>query len=130
MAATVGERVARQSLPADVRFKPTPGSRWAAEGADLSCESASRVKQVKSPAAGQARLPDPPQEGDDSYGERCELGMANASSSAIDRVGGSRVLFQNGTESWIAQQIMLDRDEYAFCGTSARWTTTAGSCSS
>ena len=43
--------------------------------------------------------------------------MANASSSAIDRVGGSRVLFQNGTESWIAQQIMLDRDEYAFCGT-------------
>ena len=57
------------------------------------------------------------QEGDDSYGERCEMGMANTSSSNIDRVGGSRVLFQNGTESWIAQQIMLDPNVYAFCGT-------------
>ena len=73
---------------------------------------------MKSPAAqgGRAyrlRL----QEGDDSFGERCELGMANTGSSDIDRVGGSRVLFQNGTESWISQQIMLDPDVYAFCGT-------------
>ena len=35
--------------------------------------------------------------------------MANTKPAAIDRVGGSRVLFHNGTESWIAQQIMLDR---------------------
>ena len=56
---------------------------------------------------------------DDYYGERCELGMANASSSSIDRVGGSRVLFQNGTESWIAQQIMLDREGAAWLGTLA-----------
>jgi Polysaccharide lyase len=117
-AATAGKRVARQSLPADVRFQADatrPG--WSSEWADASCESDSRVKQVQSPAAdgGRAyriRL----EEGDDSYGERCELEMANTSARNIDRVGGSRVLFQNGTESWIAQQIMLDRDEYAFCG--------------
>ena len=118
LAATVGERVARQSLPADVRFQADAKKSVSAEWADLSCASASRVKQVKSPAAkGRRAYRIRLQEGDDSYGERCELGMANTSSSAIDRVGGSRVLFQNGTESWIAQQIMLDRDEYAFCGT-------------
>lgn len=119
LAATVGERVARQSLPADVRFQAdAKKSGWAAEWADVSCESASRVKQVKSPAAqGKRAYRIRLKEGDDSYGERCELEMANTSSRNIDRVGGSRVLFQNGTESWIAQQIMLDRDDYAFCGT-------------
>jgi hypothetical protein len=118
-AVAAAKRVALVSAPGDVTFHADarkPGG-WAAEWADLSCESASRVAQVKSPAAdgGRAyrlRL----QEGDDSYGERCELGMANTGSEDIDRVGGSRVLFQNGTESWIGQQIMLDPDVFAFCG--------------
>ena len=57
------------------------------------------------------------QEGDERYGERCELAMANTKPADIDRVGGSRVLFHNGTESWIAQQIMLDPKTFAFCGT-------------
>jgi hypothetical protein len=56
-------------------------------------------------------------EGDERYGERCELAMANTKPAAIDRVGGPRVLFQNGTETWIAQQIMLDPKTFAFCGT-------------
>jgi hypothetical protein len=114
------KRAALNSSPGGVRFRAdaTKPGGWAAEWADLSCASANRVAQVKSPAADgrrayRLRL----QEGDDSYGERCELGMANTGSADIDRVGGSRVLFQNGTESWIAQQIMLDPKVYAFCGT-------------
>jgi polysaccharide lyase-like protein len=118
-AVEAGKRVALNSAPGDVRFRADarkPGG-WSAEWADLSCASDSRVAQVKNPAAhGRRAYRIRVQEGDDSYGERCELGMANTGSSDIDRVGGSRVLFQNGTESWIAQQIMLDPNVYAFCG--------------
>ena len=92
-----------------VRFRADASKAWPAEWADVSCASDTRVGRVKNPVARgrwshRVRL----QEGDESYGERCELGMANTDSSNIDRVGGSRVLFQNGTESWIGQQIMLD----------------------
>ena len=91
---------------------------WSAEWADVSCASDSRVKTVKNPVAqGRRAYRVLVKEGDDSYGERFELEMANASSKNIDRVGGSRVLFQNGSESWIAQQIMLDPKVYSFCGT-------------
>jgi len=111
---------AAPALGADVRFKAdasTPGG-WAREWAGVSCESDSRVTRVRRPAAqGRRAYRVQVREGDDSYGERCELEMANTSSRNIDRVGGSRVLFHNGTESWIAQQIMLDARTYAFCGT-------------
>jgi hypothetical protein len=116
-AAPAGKKVAK-SGPAGVRFQADAKKRsWAAEWADLSCASDSRVSQVRNPAAqGRRAYKIRVQEGDDSYGERCELGMANTGASDIDRVGGSRVLFQNGTESWIAQQIMLDPQTFAFCG--------------
>jgi hypothetical protein len=103
-----------------VRFRAdaSKSGGWSAEWADLSCASDGRVKTVKNPVAqGRRAYRVLVKEGDDSYGERCELEMANTSSRNIDRVGGSRVLFQNGTESWIAQQIMLDPRVYAFCGT-------------
>jgi hypothetical protein len=105
---------------ADVRFHADArkAGGWAAEWADVSCETRSRVTQVRSPVAqGRRAYRVRVKEGDESYGERCELEMANTSSRNIDRVGGSRVLFHNGTESWISQQIMLDRKVYAFCGT-------------
>jgi hypothetical protein len=103
----------------DVRFHADAGKPggWSAEWAGVSCESDSRVTRVKRPVAqGRRAYRVLVKEGDDSYGERCELEMANTSSRNIDRVGGSRVLFHNGTESWIAQQIMLDPKVYAFCG--------------
>jgi hypothetical protein len=76
------------------------------------------VKLVKRPGPGRGRAYRlRVNDGDDSYGERCELGMANTGVSDINRVGGSRVLFQNGTESCIAEQIMLDKHTYSFCGT-------------
>jgi hypothetical protein len=100
------------------RADATKRGGWSAEWAGLSCASDSRVKVVKRPAAqGRRAYRLRVQDGDDSYGERCELGMANTGPSNIDRVGGSRVLFHNGTESWIAQQIMLDPKVFAFCGT-------------
>jgi len=118
-AVMASKRVTPNGGPGEVRFRADarkPGG-WPAEWAGLSCASPDRVSQVKSPVADgrrayRLRL----QEGDNSYGERCELGMANTGAADIDRVGGSRVLFQNGTESWIAQEIMLDPDTYAFCG--------------
>jgi hypothetical protein len=119
-AVTAGKRVALKSGPGEVRFRADATKRggWSAEWADLSCASDSRVKRVKRPAAqGRRAYRLRVQDGDDSYGERCELGMANTGPSDIDRVGGSRVLFHNGTESWIAQQIMLDPKVFAFCGT-------------
>jgi hypothetical protein len=119
-AMTAAKRDALRSGSGDVRFRAdaTKPGGWPAEWAGISCASGSRVKSVKRPVAqGRRAYRVRLQEGDNSYGERCELGMANTDPPNIDRVGGSRVLFQNGTESWIAQQIMLDPNVYAFCGT-------------
>ena len=119
-AGKASKRTAKKSGPGDVRFRADARKRggWRAEWADLSCASDRRVTQVKRPAAhGRRAYRVQVNEGDESYGERCELEMANTSGRNIDRVGGSRVLFHNGTESWIAQHIMLDPDTYAFCGT-------------
>ena len=119
-AAKAGKRVAQKRGSGDVRFRADaakPGG-WAAEWAGVSCASDSRVTQVTRPVAqGRRAYRVRLQEGDESYGERCELEMGNTSARNINRVGGSRVLFHNGTESWIAQQIMLDPNVYAFCGT-------------
>ena len=119
LAASAGKWVAQKSGPGPVRFHAggrKPG--WAREWADISCASADRVAAVRNPVAqGRRAYRVMLKEGDDSYGERCELEMANTDAKNIDRVGGSRVLFQNGTESWIAQQIMLDPKVFAFCGT-------------
>jgi hypothetical protein len=117
-AFTAAKRATPKSSSEGVRFRADASKPWPAEWADVSCASDGRVGRVKNPVARgrwahRVRL----QEGDESYGERCELGMANTDSSNIDRVGGSRVLFHNGTESWIAQQIMLDPTVYSFCGT-------------
>jgi hypothetical protein len=112
------KRVTPKTTSEGVRFRADASNPWPAEWADVSCASDSRVTRVKRPVAkGRLAYRVRLQEGDESYGERCELGMANTSSVNIDRVGGSRVLFHNGTESWIAQQIMLDPRVFAFCDT-------------
>ncbi len=119
-ATAAGKRVASQSGSGRVTFRADARKRggWPAEWAGLSCEHFTRVSQVRHPVAqGRRAYRIRLQEGDDSFGERCELGMANTAWDRIDRVGGSRVLFHNGTESWIAQQIMLHPQVFAFCGT-------------
>ena len=130
-ATKAGKRVASQRVPGDVRFKAdATRPSWAGEWADISCASHDRVKRVKAPVAqGKRAYRIRLQDGDESYGERCELGMANTPSADIDRVGGSRVLFHNGTDSWIAQQIMLDASTFSFCQTKCwlprRWPRAA-----
>jgi hypothetical protein len=119
LAVAAKKRDAPLGVSGEVRFRADATKRggWPAEWADISCASPTRVKRVKRPAAqGRRAYRLRLQDGDDSFGERCELGMANTALADIDRVGGSRVLFHNGTESWIAQQIMLDPNVYAFCG--------------
>jgi hypothetical protein len=118
-ASAAVKRVASKSGPAALRFRADARKRsWWSEWADISCASGDRVTTVRRPVAqGRRAYRIRLREGDESYGERCELGMANTGPSDIDRVGGSRVLFHNGTESWIAQQIMLDPNVFAFCGT-------------
>jgi Polysaccharide lyase len=118
-ATMAGKRFAPKRVPGEVRFKAdATRPHWAAEWANISCASHDRVKRVKHPVAqGKRAYRIRLQDGDESYGERCEFGMANSGPADIDRVGGSRVLFHNGTESWIAQQIMLDANTFSFCKT-------------
>jgi len=77
---------------------------WSEEWASSSCETSSRVSRVISPTsqglnAYRLELRD----GDDSYGERCELGQANPPRSGFP-------LFEEGEERWIAFQVRLPDD--------------------
>src|SRR5687768_11705015 len=84
-AATAGKLVSK-SASAGVRFRADATKRggWAAEWADLSCASHTRVKRVRRPAAqGRRAYRLRVNDGDDSYGERCELGMANTGPADI-----------------------------------------------
>ena len=78
-AVTTGQLVSK-SGSGEVRFRAAATKRggWGAEWADLSCASESRVKRVKRRVAqGRRAYRMRVNEGDDRYGERCELGMAN-----------------------------------------------------
>jgi hypothetical protein len=103
--------------------EPLPGEvRWTAgaerptfdEWAKDSCESSDRHSQVTSPlAVGLRAYRIEVRDGDDSYGERCELAQGNASSSDIERVGGHRVLYHRGDDLWLAFQVLIPED-FAF----------------
>jgi hypothetical protein len=77
---------------------------WSQEWANYSCESGDRVQEVASPAAqGKRAYRIEVRDGDDSYGERCELGQANPTR-------GDFPLFQEGQERWIGYQVYLPED--------------------
>jgi hypothetical protein len=76
----------------------------AQEWANYSCQDASRVQEVTSPAAqGHKAYQLEYRPGDDSYGARCEIGMGNPSKSGFP-------LFQEGDERWISFQVYLPDD--------------------
>src|SRR4051794_10037387 len=51
---------------------------WNQEWANYSCQNGNRIDEVASPAAqGQRAYRIEVRDGDDSYGERCELGQGN-----------------------------------------------------
>src|SRR3954454_22060083 len=73
------------------------GKEWA----NYSCADRSRVKRVTSPAAEGHRAWDVSvHDGDYSYGERCEIGMANPGPAGFP-------VFQEGDERWISFQVYL-----------------------
>jgi Polysaccharide lyase len=71
------------------------------EWANFSCASPDRVSQVSDPVAqGRSAYRVDLHDGDDSFGERCELGM-----SAPVKPGFP--VFSEGDESWIAYQVYI-----------------------
>jgi hypothetical protein len=95
---------------AEVRFANTGDRAWDQEWAAYSCEARKRFSQT-APFEGAL---DPQRyywinlhDGDDSYGERCELSMGNTSAANIRRVGGPLALFHQGDDLWIAFKYRL-----------------------
>jgi hypothetical protein len=77
------------------------------EWVSYSCEDRSRFSQVTSPVAqGDRAYRIEVRDGDDSYGERCELDNGNTSSSRLHE----DILFHRGQEVWIASQTYLPPD--------------------
>jgi hypothetical protein len=76
----------------------------AQEWASYSCADRSRVQQVASPSAqGNRAYRLEVRDGDNSWGERCEIGMGNPGRSGFP-------LFHQGDERWISFQVYLPDD--------------------
>ena len=74
---------------------------WNQEWASWSCADASRVQEVSSPAVqGRKAYELTVHDGDNAWGERCELGHGNPGRSGFP-------LFQNGDERWISFSVYL-----------------------
>jgi hypothetical protein len=74
---------------------------WNQEWASWSCADASHVQEVSSPAIqGRKAYELTVHDGDNAYGERCELGNGNPGRSGFP-------LFQNGDERWISFSVYL-----------------------
>jgi hypothetical protein len=77
---------------------------WNQEWANWSCADASRVKQVEAPAAQGSRAYEiEVRDGDNAFGERCELGMGNPGRNGFP-------VSREGDEEWISWQVYLPDD--------------------
>ncbi len=105
------------STPADAQSQPamsaqsTPKMEWSAraevpwrrEWASSSCASDTRIKRARSPRlTGRWSYRLEVRDGDDSYGERCELGQGNPTRPDFP-------LFAEGQERWISLAVFLPR---------------------
>src|SRR4051794_8018389 len=71
------------------------------EWSNHSCQNGNRVNEVGTPAAqGRRSYRIDVRDGDDAYGERCELGQANPHRDGFP-------LFHEGEERWIGYQMYL-----------------------
>lgn len=98
------------SASAEIRFANTGVKPWDQEWAAYSCQSRDRFHRTAPFWYGVD--PQPYYwinlfDGDDSYGERCELSMGNTSAANIRRVGGPRALFHQGDDLWIGFKYRL-----------------------
>ncbi len=77
---------------------------WSSDWASFSCESPDRIRAIRSPVARGARAYSfEVRDGDDSFGERCELGQGNPTRAGFP-------LFQEGDERWISWSVYLPSD--------------------
>src|SRR4051794_40947241 len=99
-AAAFGTAAASARTLAVADAEHALGKEWA----NYSCQDRSRVKRVASPAAeGKRAYKLAIRDGDDSYGERCEIGMGNPGRPGFP-------LFDEGDERWISFQVYLPDD--------------------
>jgi hypothetical protein len=71
------------------------------EWANFSCADPGRIKQVGEPVAqGSSAYRVELHDGDDSFGERCELGMGSPMRAGFP-------VFEDGDESWVAYQVYI-----------------------
>jgi hypothetical protein len=89
---------------ASVQWTANAERPWNQEWANYSCQSGSRVQEVASPSVqGKHAYKIELRDGDDSWGERCELGMGNPTRNGFP-------LFHEGDERWISFQVYLPDD--------------------
>jgi hypothetical protein len=89
---------------ASIQWTSDAERAWNQEWANYSCQDATRVKQVTSPVAqGEKAYEIEVRDGDDSFGERCELGQGNPTRNGFP-------LFHAGEERWISFQVRLPDD--------------------
>jgi hypothetical protein len=91
------------SASASVLWTANAERPWNQEWANYSCQDASRVQEIDDAAQGSHAYRISVQDGDDSYGERCELGQANPTRANFP-------LFHEGDERWISYQMRLGDD--------------------
>jgi hypothetical protein len=100
-AAQAGRPTARQAA---LDWRADAERPWRREWASSSCESNRRITRVSSPRAqGRRAYRFEVRDGDDSFGERCELGEGNPTRRGFP-------LFHEGDERWISFQVYLPND--------------------
>src|SRR3954453_21650788 len=86
---------------ADILWQGGAERPLAEEWANFSCAAADRVSQGSDPVAqGASAYRVDLHEGDDSFGERCELGMGSPMKTGFP-------VFREGDERWIAYQVYI-----------------------
>ena len=105
MLAVAGAALIQVSAAsASVLWSSNAERPWDQEWASYSCQDASRVAEVTSPVAqGKRAYEITLKDGDDAYGERCELGQGNPTKTGFP-------LFQEGQERWVSFQVYLPDD--------------------
>src|SRR5947208_1530291 len=97
---TAGTATASASVISTSDAERAQSQEWASQ----SCADTSRVKQVTSPVAqGTHAYELDLQDGDQSWGERCELGMGNPTRNGFP-------LFYSGDDRWISFQTYMPSD--------------------
>lgn len=101
LAILISSLAMASSASARVLQASTAERPWNEEWASWSCQNSSRFAEVASPSIqGRKAYKLTVQDGDDSWGERCELGQGNP-----DRNGFP--LFRNGDDVWISYSVYL-----------------------